>query len=169
MANFKGGFAFNNEAAKVEVEQEADGTLVSCINPVTGKSLAGGENYVETFEGTAAELLRADVNFTTDFVNALRDGNISIVIDMDLTAFSFPSITLNIFPRGSVGIGQNITVGDDINGTTCSIRAGNIDLETGSLYCDSLLLITNGVTTDGTKYASSIPTVTTIYHHPMPE
>lgn len=42
MANFKGGFAFNNEAAKVEVEQAPDGTLISCVNPVTGESLGGG-------------------------------------------------------------------------------------------------------------------------------
>lgn len=42
MASFKGGFAFNNEAAKVEVEQAPDGTLISCVNPVTGESLGGG-------------------------------------------------------------------------------------------------------------------------------
>jgi len=42
MDNFKGGFAFNNEAAKVEVEQAPDGTLISCVNPVTGESLGGG-------------------------------------------------------------------------------------------------------------------------------
>jgi hypothetical protein len=42
MANFKGGFAFNNEAAKAEVEQAPDGTLISCVNPVTGESLGGG-------------------------------------------------------------------------------------------------------------------------------
>lgn len=43
MANFKGGFAFNNEAAKVEVEQAPDGTLISCVNPVTGESLNAGK------------------------------------------------------------------------------------------------------------------------------
>lgn len=32
MANFKGGFAFNNEAAKVEVEQAPDGTLIIKVN-----------------------------------------------------------------------------------------------------------------------------------------
>lgn len=48
MANFKGGFAFNNEAAKVEVEQAPDGTLVSCINPVTGEELGGGGGPVVT-------------------------------------------------------------------------------------------------------------------------
>lgn len=46
MANFRGGFAFNNEAAKVEVEQAPDGTLISCVNPVTEESLGGGGGSV---------------------------------------------------------------------------------------------------------------------------
>lgn len=55
MANFKGGFAFNNEAAKVEVEQAPDGTLISCVNPVTGESLGGGDSslFVEPVAGSS--------------------------------------------------------------------------------------------------------------------
>ena len=51
MANFKGGFAFNNEAAKVEVEQAPDGTLISCVNPVTGEELGGGGVEITTLSG----------------------------------------------------------------------------------------------------------------------
>ena len=51
MANFKGGFAFNNEAAKVEVEQAPDGTLISCVNPVTGEELGGGGVGEVAYEG----------------------------------------------------------------------------------------------------------------------
>ena len=51
MTNFKGGFAFNNEAAKVEVEQSPNGALISCINPVTGESMGGGNpNSVQVKE-----------------------------------------------------------------------------------------------------------------------
>lgn len=51
MANFKGGFAFNNEAAKVEVEQAPDGTLISCVNPVTGEELGGGGVEITKLSG----------------------------------------------------------------------------------------------------------------------
>lgn len=53
MANFKGGFAFNNEAAKVEVEQAPDGTLISCVNPVTGEELAAGGIFIKSASGSS--------------------------------------------------------------------------------------------------------------------
>lgn len=53
MANFKGGFTFNNEAAKVEVEQQPDGTLVSCMNPVTGEELSGGGIFIKSASGSS--------------------------------------------------------------------------------------------------------------------
>ena len=70
MANFKGGFAFNNEAAKVEVEQAPDGTLISCVNPVTGGSLGGGGVFIEpapgnTFAGTVRTITVDGINSVT--------------------------------------------------------------------------------------------------------
>lgn len=45
MADFKGGFRFNNGSAAAEVEQNADGSLVSCRNPITGESIGGSGDF----------------------------------------------------------------------------------------------------------------------------
>ena len=73
MANFKGGFAFNNEAAKVEVEQAPDGTLISCVNPVTGESLGGGgggEIFTPVFRITNHTGATKTVSFYTYYTSA---------------------------------------------------------------------------------------------------
>lgn len=68
MANFKGGFTFNNEAAKVEVEQAPDGTLMSCVNPVTGESLGGvfiKPAAGNTFAGSVRQITVGGTNTTS--------------------------------------------------------------------------------------------------------
>lgn len=78
MANFKGGFAFNNEAAKVEVEQAPDGTLISCVNPVTGEELGGGGDASVanvTFKNVNASLSPTVTLATTFYSSTLGDAS----------------------------------------------------------------------------------------------
>lgn len=164
MANFKGGFAFNNEAAKVEVEQAPDGTLVSCVNPVTGESLGGGENYSKTYEGTAAEIIYEDAEDLVELFNA-GDVSISFTFDASAIGFSLP-ITLNVNQAIAPSLyANNIVNNSGLNGISylAVFNAGHY------VRVDEFIMVTNGEVTDGTSYASSIPAVMTVNFHPMPE
>lgn len=160
MANFKGGFAFNNEAAKAEVEQAPDGTLISCINPVTGESLSGG-GTTEVITGTA------DVPFpdmtSAEYNQLIRDmyaGNAAATMIIDATALG-----LGQLPSGLLGI-----VDDDE--TSLLLIAQVADPDTN----DQLRLMwasevgvseakarIGGNLVDMSSTASSVPTITTIY------
>lgn len=169
MANFKGGFAFNNEAAKVEVEQAPDGTLISCVNPVTGEGLV--TNNVEEFEGTAANLIGdyPEATYIDNLLKDIYDGNVSIQITFDLSAASLPEMTI-------WGAGDTIHkfYGADLDPTYVTgvyFEGGEtaIALDDGTafrLYA-GLYKLTNGSSSDMTEYGAMIPTVTKIYHHPM--
>ena len=175
MANFKGGFAFNNEAAKVEVEQAPDGTLISCVNPVTGESLAGA-NYKEVYEGTAASILTsADVEWLTsisELKNKIESHDIEVEIEFDLNALEAGmKITSNVLVPKATGInvGLDFSVAIDsplgLQGLISSFSGAS-----GPPYvilAANLNTITNGTTTNITSYAANIPTKTTIYYHPM--
>lgn len=170
MANFKGGFAFNNEAAKVEVEQAPDGTLISCVNPVTGESLAGGDNYVETFEGTLADLCEISAELWQSLPSEMILGNISINVDLDLTALSFGHAVVSLvavkqFGSASIcGLSSLVYAAGEVNGLFISMARtdGHLTAGTGAFF-------TSNTPTDMSPYYASIPTVTKIYHHPMPE
>ncbi len=163
MANFKGGFAFNNGAAKVEVEQAPDGTLISCVNPVTGESMSAG-NYSETYTGTAAEI---EYGSATRLDNLIRTRAASIYFTFDLTAMGLGSITVMVsHVINNALYADNLrVVSSDINGFYCEMEQ---DLGV-KVSADSLILFNEGVATDGTAYAASVPATMTINYHPMPE
>lgn len=97
MANFRGGFAFNNEAAKVEVEQAPDGTLISCVNPVTGESIGG---TTEVITGTAAAPFPDMTQDEYDqLISDMADGHAAAVMIIDATATG-----LGHLPTGLLGI-----------------------------------------------------------------
>lgn len=170
MANFKGGFAFNNGPAKVEVEQAPDGTLISCVNPVTGESLAGA-NYSEAFEGTAANLGINGID-PSDLESELRDGNCSMRIYFDTTAIGWTSFYCDIFADETSSAlhgfsHPSVSVAGSVTARYCNPAARNVG---GSVewFCD-MFNIASGVVTDGSSYGSLIPTRTIISYHPMPE
>lgn len=169
MVNFKGGFAFNNEAAKVEVEQAPDGTLISCVNPVTGESLGGSNNYKETYSGTMAAPFNPDW-LESDFIllcDAVSKGNASIIIDIDASASSMGHLVTACL---GVVVGEQ---GEDSfilaqicdavnrNGMTASWEGRGVITVAGVLL--------NGNYSDVKIAAENFPTVTTIYYHHMPE
>lgn len=163
MDNFKGGFAFNNEAAKVEVEQAPDGTLISCVNPVTGESLAGG-NYSETYEGTAADI---ECEIADSLPQLVYTGAASIYFTFDLTAMGMGSITVMANQRlGHVMIADNLrVVSSNVNGFYCEMEQN----QGSNVVANALILFSGGTATDGTAYAASVPATMTINYHPMPE
>lgn len=171
MANFKGGFAFNNEAAKVEVEQAPDGTLISCINPVTGESLAGGDNHSEQFEGTAAALFtNTDIGMDVEeFVEAIRDHNASIRVSYDLSAMGLlePVVMEGYYDRnlGSVMVSTIQVYNGNADGFFGEYAGNHPDV----LPVSALYQISGGTAVEMTASAAAIPAITTVYFHPMPE
>lgn len=164
MANFKGGFAFNNGPAKVVVEQAPDGTLVSCVNPVTGQGLNAG-NYSETYEGTAAEIV---IETEALLPNLVREGNASIYFTFDMTALGIP-VPITVMVNRAVGMHLYC---DNINYTESGLSGMYAEMEFSQgqhIIAAELLSITNGVITDGSAYASSVPTVMKVNYHTMPE
>lgn len=162
MANFKGGFAFNNEAAKVEVEQAPDGTLISCVNPVTGESLSAGNSY-EVITGTA------DAPFgdytVIELAEALAAGNISIMASIDASALGIQNpiigpIYQTLGADGLIMDGASFT-----SGPTLAMAYST------HWYADGrpqLFMYNSGTNTDATAYMSAITSRVTIAHHPMP-
>lgn len=168
MANFKGGFAFNNEAAKVEVEQSPNGALISCINPVTGESMGGGNpNSVQVIEGTLANPFGdVDINELMDalYVGADQTGDAHAIIAGDAAVLGFgllqqPVYCMNYRLRSTAG---------DINedGSLCNEIYWYLDGEQLAIHA---YIEQNGTLTNIASYASQIPTTLTIYWHPMPE
>ena len=168
MANFKGGFAFNNEAAKVEVEQSPNGALISCINPVTGESMGGGNpNSVQVITGTLDNPF-GDVNLT-ELENAINNSSASFIMELDLSilAISTPA-PLASSPIQLVSpyiVASQFRIDDNgelTNAIYASWNSSNRELH--SAWANY-----GGAINDMCDYASQIPTTLTIYWHPMPE
>ena len=169
MANFKGGFAFNNEAAKVEVEQSPNGALISCINPVTGESMGGGNpNSVQVIEGTA-EHFWGDLDFDV-LCNAIINGNASAIIVLDLTVLSLGSLKLSINASTTTSdrcaMDAMYAIGSAYNLTNAARGYWEPSRDN---YISFNMYASDGTGTDITSYAPQIPTTLTIYWHPMPE
>lgn len=167
MANFKGGFAFNNEAAKVEVEQSPNGALISCINPVTGESMGGGNpNSVQVIKGTAAVPFGI---YAASIEQGLANGNCSGKIELDGTALGLGTITLNLRSNSGGIQADALSVGTSNCDGTYVVWASNLDF--AILIACVFVADTEGPTvtiTDMSEHASQIPTTLTIYWHPMP-
>lgn len=167
MANFKGGFAFNNGPAKAEVEQAPDGTLISCVNPVTGESLNAG-NYSEIITGTAADIFHTNNYDTTVLASGLLDGSISALATVDCTALGKGTYTIPLTSR-------EILSSPVIMGMYTELEA--VD----PFAVEAYWYWTEDTSARGmwsydqngivplTDYMSLLPASITIYHHPMPE
>ena len=171
MANFKGGFAFNNEAAKVEVEQAPDGTLISCVNPVTGESLGGG-NSKEVITGTASTIfsnmgydaaiaLALDISYMNALINA------SILYDLDATAIVGQHLTGQIMsaniPSNNMAVFKTSEINND---NTVGVSVIWDVTENNSSFKASQFM--SGSWTDVSAVFGALPITLTIYHHPMP-
>lgn len=102
MVNFKGGFAFNNEAAKVEVEQAPDGTLISCVNPVTGEELGGGGGF-EPFSGTIT--LKNNLSSTAYLAFPCTNGGKEIIKNVSAPTNTSITITTALLINGLFYVG----------------------------------------------------------------
>ena len=168
MANFKGGFAFNNGPAKAEVEQAPDGTLISCVNPVTGEGLNAG-NSKEVITGTTADPLPGVK--IRELADALEAGNASAIMNIDGTALG---VTDRILLSVST---TQIFTGDTLLDLGVTVQAATI------LSNNTLIMAVDtrwfGAYPANNKQKAyiggtvadlpALPTVTNIYHHPMPE
>jgi hypothetical protein len=168
MANFRGGFAFNNEAAKVEVEQAPDGTLISCVNPVTGESL-GGDNRTETINATMANPF-AGYEHEFDLFGLNAKANFSGYIQADLTPLGGGVITMPFSVR-QVGYSIEALYGSPNQGNNPFMIdfvwvVSNLPDTHVEIYTADVL--NEGQYVDAEPYASNITTITTIYYHPMP-
>lgn len=168
MDNFKGGFAFNNEAAKVEVEQSPNGALISCINPVTGESMGGGNpNSVQVITGTLANPWGEE--YSRAPFEAMILGNANAMITIDLSELGAFEITAPVYLFGT---GQDAVIVS--SGAVMGAGASVANAYTINWNVVSGALIYAGINTDGegtdiASIASQIPTTLTIYWHPMPE
>lgn len=172
MASFKGGFAFNNEAAKVEVEQAPDGTLISCVNPVTGESLGGGggRNYKQVITGTLGNPFG---DYTPVSIGrAIYNGGLSGIIDIDASALG---VTNPIIMPLSFAANDPT----DIEGSIYGVMASSAEFQSrqgqpiGILNAAQLLWLTSNEFSgymDGQYFnlPSTLPTTVTLYWHPMP-
>ena len=159
MANFKGGFAFNNEAAKVEVEQAPDGTLISCVNPVTGESLGGG-NYSEVIEGTLAAPF-GDYTIS-DLAASFQTGDISGVISVDGSSLGILDpirivLYSTIDPLAIVAESAGISQSAVSKAVQVNWRSDGVNQYRG--YMSNTVIDLPG----------TLPTEVKLYHHPMPE
>ena len=181
MANFKGGFAFNNEAAKVEVEQSPNGALISCINPVTGESMGGGNpNSVQVIEGTVGDLFPVGT-LTLEELEALEiameSNSASIILTMDATELgitdpiivplmSYRQDEMHNYYNGAVMTsGQSVASGLNIS-YELQFASPVLSVLTQVNIADGAGTITDLRTT---IEQVNIPTSTAIYWHPMPE
>ena len=175
MANFKGGFAFNNEAAKVEVEQSPNGALISCINPVTGESMGGGNpNSVQVIAGTLDNPF-GDVDIS-ELILALENNGANAVLNADITAIGYTGIVLPLAVAVYGDAGILATYSSDIVFEKLTIAQAyyNYDFEDNFILNKADQVVGDYdnhefTATDIKSYASLIPTTLTIYWHPMPE
>jgi hypothetical protein len=147
----------------VEVEQAPDGTLISCVNPVTGEELGGG-NYSETYEGTAAEIA---IDTGMRLPDLVREGDVSIYFTFDMSALGGVPITVMVYRALGTQLYANNMVYND-SGFSGLYAA--MDFSQGQkITALKLLSVTNGNIIDGTTYAESVPATMLINYHPMPE
>lgn len=172
MANFKGGFAFNNEAAKVEVEQAPDGTLISCVNPVTGESLNAG-NSEEVIIGTLAapfgDYLPVSIG------RAIFNGGVSGFIEVDASSLGITDLII-------IPIWCNYVDDADVEGTINGVMAMALTMDYSGDTPISVSNATQLIWKTSVDYLlfgyingqyfnlpGTLPTTVKLYHHPMPE
>lgn len=180
MANFKGGFAFNNEAAKVEVEQSPNGALISCTNPVTGESMGGGNpNSVQVVEGTVGDIFPVGTLTLEELAalgSAMESNSASIILTIDATELGITdpvTVPLMFYRQDEMHIYYNGAVmssGESVaNGLNISYE---LQFATPVLSILSQISIANGAgtITDLRSIITqvNVPTSTAIYWHPMP-
>lgn len=169
MANFKGGFAFNNGPAKVVVEQAPDGTLVSCVNPVTGESL-NAENSKEEFTGFLSGILRNSFGSTSaDIITALQNGDISANIAVNASVIGADDFVAPICAVPYTGTMQPAVgfVYGGVSEEDYAIMLATFQW-TGDTGASNLILINENGISSLMAYIQTIPCTLTIYHHPMP-
>ena len=156
------------------LEVDDSGAATSQVNQDTGDEYVGAGNYSETYEGTGNALFGNDglSAYTTEeqFLADVVNGNIYVVIDFDLTSLTGVHLILPLYCDIDALIATNITVNPD--GTTvdgASALFGIVEGDEFNLNVANFAGVINGVITDVSSYAPTIPTRTTIYYHPMPE
>lgn len=158
MVNFKGGFAFNNEAAKVEVEQAPDGTLISCVNPVTGEGLNAG-NSEEVITGTLAAPFGDHV--IADLIAGFQAHDLSGEIFVDGSSMGFTNqIRL---PLSYVGTGSGIGAETATISSSAVTLATQVNWRRDGVNQYRVYMSNTVVDLPGT-----LPTEVKLYHHPMP-
>lgn len=169
----KGSIRFDNDInIEVDVDKSAEegAKLTSAVNLVDGQEL-GGENYSETYEGTAAALFtNTDIGMDVDeFVEAIRDHNASIRVSYDLSAMGLPEpvVMEGYYDKnlGSVMVSTIQVYNGNADGFFGEYAGNHPDvLAVGALY-----QISGGTAVEMTASAAAIPAITTVYFHPMPE
>lgn len=170
----KGSIRFDNDInIEVDVDKSAEegAKLTSAVNLVDGQELGGADNYKEVITGTAAAPF-GDYS-AADLATALFNNDIHADISLDGSALGVTTeIKLPIFcyeeqPEHLSASGVSFTFSSEwvpyaIYQATS--LGWNLD---GSLKF--AVMYAGGTLTDISAYGSVIPTVLTIYHHPMPE
>lgn len=176
MANFKGGFVFNNEAAKVEVEQSPNGALISCINPVTGESMGGGNpNSVQVIEGTLESVWNdLSTEDASRFDEAFNQGGASAQLVCDLSNFGVgDAVKLSAYfvdasPLPTIEFGTLYITNTPHSALEVDF-VWTSDSGTGThIKLLNIARFLNNEITDMSEYAPLVPTTLTIYWHPMP-
>lgn len=163
MANFKGGFAFNNEAAKVEVEQSPNGALISCINPVTGESMGGGNpNSVQVIEGTLANPF-GDIAMD-ELQAAVISGNATAILEFNASALGFGTQKTALYYYGDEELTASYAGLTPAFSVAYYLRWNSASGDLEYAYVEE-----DGTVTDVKTAAASLPSTLTIYLHPMPE
>ncbi|MBO7093589.1 MAG: hypothetical protein J6W33_01610 [Spirochaetia bacterium] len=171
----KGSIRFDNDInIEVDVDKSAEegAKLTSAVNLVDGQEL-GGANYSEVFEGNGNAIFGDEglsgYSDEDQFISDIKNDNIYIVIDFDLTALTGVHIILPVSCDIDTPIATNITISADAT-TVDGVSAGFgiVGGEQFNLNVGFLAGVLNGVITDITSYAATIPTRTTVYYHPMP-
>ena len=167
------GINFGRPNEEFIVESDGNGALTSARNAVTGTEYVGGENYKEVFEGTGADII-GNITFdkAQEITLGIENHDISVDIEFDLTAFELGKVTVPATRRFGYDFIVNNLVGD-VQGNIDGVYAQITRQMSGNDYffnITSLFSIRSStIAVDASSYASTIPTKTTIYHHPMPE
>lgn len=170
----KGSIRFDNDInIEVDVDKSAEegAKLTSAVNLVDGQEIGGaGGNYKEVITGTAAAPF-GDYS-AADLATALYNNDIHADISLDGSALGITTeiiLPVNNFDETPDFISARSLALTFSGGTPTAIYQAtdlgwNLD---GSLRFAAMYA--GGTLTDVSAYGSVIPTVLTIYHHPMPE
>lgn len=168
MADFIGGFNFNNDAAVVEVGVDKDGTLEFCRNPVTGEEMGGADNYVETITGTAADVFNTNDYYTDALAEGLLDGSISAIVTSDFSVLGKGTYKCPLYTRQNLDTKVVIAQYTELEADDpLAVQTWWYKVEGGS----GMMMASydqNGLVNLNTV-AQMVPVSINIYHHPMPE